>query len=136
MNTHFTVVEAYLRLSQALEIDPAAYGPVLHPEVEQTEYPNLLTKTTQVRSFEAIIDNVRAGRELLLNPQFENTTLQSVTPDSVLLETYWHASVMGNFSLLQRGTRLAAQMSMIFEFKDNLIFRQRTYRCFELLAAS
>jgi ketosteroid isomerase-like protein len=135
MPHHFSVVEAYLTLSQALEIDPAAYAPVLHPDVEQTEYPNLLTKTTQVRSFEAILDNVRAGRELLHEPKFTKTTMQAVTPEAVLLETYWHASVMNDFGLLQRGTRISAQMCMVFEFRDGLIFRQRTYRCYEPFAA-
>ncbi|GAA4016406.1 hypothetical protein GCM10022408_32330 [Hymenobacter fastidiosus] len=134
MNDHFTVVKDYLALSQELEVNPAAYVGVLHPDVEQIEYPNLLTRITQHRSFEAILDNVRAGRELLQDARFEQTQLQPGAEGSVLVETYWHATVMDDFSPLVRGSRLAAHLCMVFDFKDDLIVRQRTYRCYEPLA--
>jgi ketosteroid isomerase-like protein len=133
MNEHLAVVKAYLALSEALETDPAAYAAVFHPEVEQIEYPNLLTKTTQHRSLEAILDNVRAGRELLQAPQFEQTHLQLGADGNVILETAWHAIIMDDFGPMVRGGRLSAHFSMVFTFKDGLIFRQRTYRCYDPL---
>jgi ketosteroid isomerase-like protein len=135
MNEHVAVVQAYLALSEALETNLEAYLAVFHPTVVQTEYPNLLTKTTQHRSLEAILDNVRAGRELLRNPRFEHSTLQTGAEGSITLETYWQAECMNDFGPMVRGARISAQMCMIFEFQDGLIVRQRSYRCFEPLGA-
>jgi len=131
MNQHFAVVSAYLALSQALETDPAAYAAVFHPDIEQIEYPNLLTQTTQYRSFGGMLDNMRAGRELLRDAQFEHTTLQAGPDGSVVVETYWHATAMHDFNLLVSGSRVSAQMCMIFEFSGDLVYRLRTYRCYE-----
>ncbi|RYU81025.1 nuclear transport factor 2 family protein [Hymenobacter persicinus] len=134
MDEHFAVVRSYLALSQALETSPAAYANVFHPQIEQIEYPNLLTKTTQRRTFEAILDNIRAGRELLKSPQFEDIQLVARTDGSVVLETHWHATIMKDFSPMRSGGELAAHFCMIFEFEDGLIIRHRTYRCYELFS--
>ncbi|SHI39616.1 SnoaL-like domain-containing protein [Hymenobacter daecheongensis DSM 21074] len=134
MNDHFAVINSYLALSAALEINPAAYATVFHPDIEQIEYPNLLTRTTQHRGFEDILSNIRAGREILHNPQFEQTKMHAGTDDCVVLETRWHATIMNDFGLLVRGGQVSAQFCMIFEFKDGLILRHRTYRCYDPIA--
>ncbi|MCB2378563.1 nuclear transport factor 2 family protein [Hymenobacter sp. BT635] len=124
-------ITTFLSLSESLETDPAAYAQVLHPEVEQIEYPNLLHKEIQRRSFTDILDNLRAGRELLLNPHFELHRAHACGDGTMVVEAHWHATLANDIGPLVRGQVLAAQFCMIFELKDGKIIQQRTYNCFD-----
>ncbi|WP_167856879.1 nuclear transport factor 2 family protein [Hymenobacter aquaticus] len=124
-------VTTFLSLSESLETNPEAYAQVLHPEVEQIEYPNLLNKTIQRRSFEEILDNIRAGRELLLNPHFELQQAHASASGEVIVEARWHATLANDIGPLVRGQLLAAQFCMVFELRDDKIIQQRTYNCFD-----
>jgi hypothetical protein len=134
MDAHLAVVESFLALSQALEINPDAYVGVFHPEGEQVEYPNMLTRSTQRRTLEEVLANVRAGRELLHGTKFEQTRLRACPDGTVVVETYWQAYATNDFNQMVRGGRIAAHICMVFEFRDNLIIRQSSYRCYEPFA--
>ena len=125
------VINTYFALVDAFETDAAAYAAVLHPEVVQTEYPNTIYKTLQRRTFPQIIDNLRIARELLRDPQFDVTHTQVCADQVVLVEGLWQATAINDVGPLLRGQRLAAQLCLIFEFKDGKIFRQRRYPCYE-----
>ncbi|TGE12616.1 nuclear transport factor 2 family protein [Hymenobacter elongatus] len=131
MHEHLAVIHTYIQLSEALATDPAAYAAVLHPEVIQTEYPNILYKTLQQRTFSDIIDNLRIGRELLHDPQFAVHSTRVCADGSILIEGRWEATITSEIGPLVRGQRLAAQLCLIFELKDGKIFRQRRYPCFD-----
>ncbi|GGG38816.1 nuclear transport factor 2 family protein [Hymenobacter glacieicola] len=132
MNEQLDVINSYFDLVQAFNTDPAAYAAVLHPEVEQTEFPNLLYRSIQRRSFMDILDNLRVGRELLRDPQFDVQRTQVAPDGSVLVEGLWQATTISDIGPLLRGQRLLGQLCLIFEFKDGKIFRQRRYPCYEL----
>ncbi|OUJ76107.1 nuclear transport factor 2 family protein [Hymenobacter crusticola] len=131
MNDPLAVLEEYFQLIQNFSVDPAAYATVLHPEVEQVEFPNPLFKTTQHRSFNDIITNVRVGRELLRDPSFEVQHTRVYADGSVQVEGRWQATVTNDKLPAVRGQRLSAQLCLIFEFKDGKIYRQRRYPCFD-----
>ncbi|WP_375437669.1 nuclear transport factor 2 family protein [uncultured Hymenobacter sp.] len=131
MNESLDVINAYFDLVQSLNVDSAAYAAVLHPEVEQIEFPNSLNKTIQRRSFNDIIDNLRIGRELLRDPSFEVYHTHFGADGSVLVEGLWQATTVSDVRALTRGQRLASHLCLIFEFKDGKIYRQRRYPCFE-----
>ncbi|UOQ73215.1 nuclear transport factor 2 family protein [Hymenobacter cellulosilyticus] len=120
-----------MKLSESLEIDPAAYATVLHPDVEQVEFPNMLNRTLQRRSFAEILENIRAGRELLVNPLFELQQMQQCPDGSVVIEAHWQATLANDIGPLVRGQQLAAQFCVVFELKDGLIIKQRNYSCFD-----
>lgn len=125
------IINTYFALVDSFETDAAAYAAVLHPEVVQTEYPNTIYKTIQQRSFTEIIDNLRIGRELLRDPQFDVSSTQVCADGVVLVEGRWQATVISDVGPLLRGQRVAAQLCLVFEFKDGKIFRQRRYPCYE-----
>jgi len=133
MSDSLTVINKYFDLVQAFSSDVAAYAEVLHPEVEQTEYPNLLYKTVQRRLFDDIITNLRAGRELLSEPSFEVQSTQVCDDGTVKVEGRWQATVINDNPPVMRGQRIAAQLCLIFELKDGKIYRQRRYPCYDLL---
>ena len=124
-------IHTFLSLSESLETDPAAYAQVLHPDVEQVEFPNLLNKVIQRRTFAEILDNIRAGRELLINPHFELQQAHSCPDGSIVVEAHWHATITSDIGPLVRGQQLAAQFCMVFELHEGKIIKQRTYNCFE-----
>ncbi|UOQ73207.1 nuclear transport factor 2 family protein [Hymenobacter cellulosilyticus] len=133
MNPHLALVTAYFDLVDSFTTDPAAYTDILHPDVEQTEYPNAVYKTLQRRSFSEIIDNLRIGRELLYSPKFDVQRTQACPDGTVIVEGLWQATVISDVMGLTRGQRISSQLCLIFEFKDGKIFRQRRYPCYEVL---
>ncbi|QJX46647.1 nuclear transport factor 2 family protein [Hymenobacter taeanensis] len=132
MNEHLSVLHTYFDLVQVFSIDETAYAAVLHPDVEQLEFPNLLHKTIQRRSFDDIMANLRAGRELLRDPTFEVHSTQHCPDGSIIVEGRWQAITTNDIGQLLRGQRLSAQLCLIFEFQDGKIYRQRRYPCYDL----
>jgi ketosteroid isomerase-like protein len=133
MNEHLTVLQTYYDLVQAFSTDASAYAAVLHPEVVQTEYPNFLNKAIQHRSYSDILENLRAGRELLRDPSFEVQSTQVCPDGTVVVEGRWEATTTTDVRGILRGQRLSAQLCLFFEFKDGKIYRQRRYPCYDLV---
>ncbi|TGE27719.1 nuclear transport factor 2 family protein [Hymenobacter metallicola] len=131
MKEQLALITTYFSLVDAFETAPTAYAAVLHPDVIQTEFPNLLYKSIQHRSFTEILDNLRIGRELLQDSRFDVSSTQPCADGSVVVEGVWQATVISDVGPFTRGQRLSAQLSLIFEFKDGQIFRQRRYPCYE-----
>ncbi|MBC6610989.1 nuclear transport factor 2 family protein [Hymenobacter sp. BT507] len=127
------VLQHYFDLVQAFNVDAAAYAEVLHPEVEQLEYPNDLHKEPVRRSFEEIITNLRVGRELLVDPDFSVRHTHVGAMDTIVVEGRWEATLLHDAGPVVRGQRVASELCLIFEFKDGKIYRQRRYPCYEPL---
>lgn len=130
MSEQLSVINSYFELVQAFNTEPEAYATILHPEVEQTEYPNLIFKTIQRRSFTDILDNLRAGRELLRDQHFEVEHMQTNPDGSVVVEGLWYATTASDVGPLLRGQRVQGQLCLVFEFKEGKIYRQRRYPCY------
>lgn len=133
MNEHLTVLQTYYDLAQVFSTDAAAYAAILHPEVVQTEYPNLFHKVIQHRSYTDILENIRAGRELLRDPKFEVFSTQVCPDGTIVVEGRWEATTTNDMRDMLRGQRLSAQLCLFFEFKDGKIYRQRRYCCYDML---
>jgi ketosteroid isomerase-like protein len=133
MNEHLSVLQTYFDLVQAFSADADAYAAVLHPDIEQIEFPNLLNKTLQRRTFADILANLRAGRELLKDPDFEVHRTQTCPDGTIIVEGRWQATTTNDMNMLLRGQRLSAQLCLIFEFQDGKIYRQRRYPCYDLI---
>lgn len=131
MKAPLDVVNSYIALVQDFSTDTAAYAEVLHPEIEQTEYPNLVYKTIQRRSFSEIIDNIRIGRELLRNQSFDIEHAHTNSNGCVLVEGLWQATAVNDMASMTRGQHVKAHLCLVFEFKDGKIYRQRRYPCYE-----
>ena len=131
MNQQLAIINEYFDLVNAFSVDRAAYAAVLHPEVEQIEFPNPVYKAIQRRNFDEIITNLRLGRELLHAPSFEVSKTQVYADGSVHIEGLWEATAMNDRLPVMRGQRVSARLCLVFEFKEGKIYRQRRYPCFE-----
>ncbi|UOR05082.1 nuclear transport factor 2 family protein [Hymenobacter aerilatus] len=125
------VLQQYFDLVQAFSVDAAAYAAVLHPEVEQLEYSNAVNKQPVRRSFEEILTNLRAGRELLVDPTFAVRHTHISPAGTVVVEGRWEATILHDAGPAVRGQRVASELCLVFEFKDGKIYRQRRYPCYE-----
>lgn len=131
MSEQLGIINYYFKLVQEFNTDPAAYATVLHPEIEQVEYPNPLYPTLQRRSFHDILSNLRVGRELLRDQSFDVSHTHLCFDGRVIVEGRWEATLVSAVRGLAEGQRIAAQLCLVFEFKDGKIYRQQRYPCFE-----
>jgi len=126
----------YLALLERFETDPAAFRHLLHPEIEQTEFPNALTASTKVRGLSGMLEGARAGRQLLASQSFEVQNVIAGADDGgqLALEVLWTGVIGADVGAFRSGQTLTANFCMVLEFKDGLLFRQRNYDCFQPFA--
>ncbi len=101
-----------------------------HPEIEQIEYPNAVTKQTAVRSLTDLKIGSDRGRKVMLKEEYEIKNILSVG-DTVILESVWKGTLAVPIGNIPVGGQMTAYFAQIFEFKDGKIYRQRNYDCFE-----
>ncbi|KAI7248773.1 hypothetical protein KC345_g11818, partial [Hortaea werneckii] len=108
----------------------ADYEQVLHPGIEQTEFPNWLTERLTVSDRETMFKRMPGGRKLLSSQKFDIQQTHE-SGNTLIAEVIWTAVVAVDAGVFKTGQGLKAYFCCIFEFKDNLIYRQRNYDCFE-----
>jgi ketosteroid isomerase-like protein len=130
MSTKLEVVKNYLSLLEDFSTEPSKYVHVLHPEIEQTEYPNLITPKTKVRNVQMLLEGMAAGKQLLRSQSYEiQNTIEST--DHLVVEVIWKGTVNKDLGPFKESQVLVATFCVVMEFKDGLIYRQRNYDCFE-----
>ena len=123
-------VRKYLRLLESNCIDEAAYTELLHPEVEQTEFPNLLNKQGQASGWADLFRRMAIGRTILANQSFEITGFVE-NGSRAVVEAKWRGTMAISAGQLAAGQELKAFFCMVFEFRDGKIHKQRNDDCFE-----
>jgi len=101
-----------------------------HPDILQIEYPNSITKKIKIRALQDLKNAAEQGRQVLREEQYE--ILNSYVCDqTVILEVIWTGISAVDIGTAPARTKIKAYFTQFFEFKDNKIFRQRNYDCFE-----
>jgi len=119
-------VARYFRRLASFAGTAADYDGILHPELQVTEYPSVLNAALRNSGFDDCIKRVGDGRKLLSAQHFEITT--SLESDLlVAVEGKWNGLLAADYAGQKKGKSLKARFCMIFEFKDEKIWRQRTY---------
>ena len=103
---------------------------IYHPDIEQSEYANAVTKNISVRNLDNLKAAFESGRKILAKQQYEIKNLFSLN-NIVLLEAIWKGTMAVPVGKIAAGGIMTAYFAQIFEFKDGKIFRQRNYDCFE-----
>lgn len=101
-----------------------------HPEIEQTEYPNAIVKTTAVRNLQDLKEGSERGKKILLKEEYEIKNLYS-SNNHVILEAIWKGTLSVPVGSLPVGGQMTANFAQFFEFKDGKIYKQRNYDCFD-----
>lgn len=104
-----------------------------HPDVEQIEFPNAITRRTATRNIKDLKDASEKGSAILTKEEFEVKNLISAG-ETVILECIWRGTLAVPLGNIPVGGQMTAYFAQIFEFKDGKIFRQRNYDCFEPFA--
>jgi len=104
-----------------------------HPETEQIEYPNAITKNTAIRTLNDLKQASERGIKILSKEEYEVKHLHSAG-DTVILECIWKGTLAIPIGNITAGEKMTAYFAQVFEFKDGKIFRQRNYDCFESFA--
>lgn len=123
-------VKRFFELNESFAISESAYQPLLHPEIEQTEYPNWITPGVVVSDFEVLMQRIPNGKKLLKEQKYEIQRAYEAG-DALITEVIWTAEVGADIGAFKAGQRLKAYFCCVFEFKDGRIHRQRNYDCFE-----
>lgn len=101
-----------------------------HPDAQQIEFPNALTKQSTTRTLKELKEASERGAQLLVKEAYEVKNLISAG-DTVVLECVWRGTLAIPVGSIEAGGQMKAYFAQIFEFKDGKIFRQRNYDCFE-----
>ena len=101
-----------------------------HSDIDQTEFPNAVTKNVTTRTLKDLKDASEKGSKLLTTQEYEVKNLISVG-DTVVLECIWRGTLAIPLGNISAGGQMTAHFAQIFEFKDGKIYRQRNYDCFE-----
>lgn len=123
-----TVLDFLKMLEQ--RTSPAELIDFYHPEIEQTEYPNAVTKNTARRTLNDLKTTSEKGSNLLSEEKYEVKNLLSVG-DTVVLECIWRGTLAIPVGNIPAGGQMTAYFAQVFEFRDGKIYRQRNYDCFE-----
>ncbi len=128
--TKTDTIKQFFHLLQWFVTTENDYKAILHTGIEQTEYPNLMIPHMRKRTFKNLIEGAEAGKKMLAYQHFEPVHFLEAG-DIVVAEYTWTGELKTKVGKLHKGLVLKAHICTIFEFKDNKIFRQRNYDCYE-----
>lgn len=101
-----------------------------HPEVEQIEYPNAVTKNIAVRTLDDLKTGSDRGKKVMSKEEYDIKNIYSIG-DTVILECVWKGTLAIPIGNQPVDGQITAYFAQIFEFKEGKIYRQRNYDCFE-----
>lgn len=123
------IVEEFLKTLET-RTDFEELIPFYHPDVEQIEYPNLLTTVKTCRSLDDLRNAAEKGKGVLQSEKYE--IINKYTSESVVIvEVVWRGVLDIPIGKLKPGDTMKAYFAQFYEFKDGRIIRQRNYDCFE-----
>lgn len=100
-----------------------------HPEVEQIEFPNTLTKTMATRDLHGLLEGLERGMKVLQKERYEVQKTYSLE-NTVIAEVIWEGTLAIPIGNKQPGETMVAYFAQFYEFKEGKIYRQRNYDCF------
>ncbi|CAN5272004.1 hypothetical protein BH09BAC4_BH09BAC4_07410 [soil metagenome] len=101
-----------------------------HPDVEQIEFPNVLTQRKVIRNLNELRDGLDQGRQVLQKEEYQVIKLYSVE-NTVIMEAIWTGTLAIPIGSTPVGGQIQAYFAQFYEFKEDKIIRQRNYDCFE-----
>lgn len=127
---HIDIARRYFYLLESFTTDISAYRDILHPAIEQTEYPNAVVGQTVHRTLEKLNAGMEAGKKLLSSQKFDIRKFYELE-DSLIIEAVWSGQIGESTGDFLYGKILTAYICIVMEFRDGKIYRQRNYDCYE-----
>ena len=103
-----------------------------HPDAEQIEYPSLMRPTGHRRSLAEMREGAALGATFIGGQAFDvhHTVEQG---RHVAVQLTWTATLTAEVGGLTAGSRLVSHVAAFYDFRDDLVLRQSSYDCYELL---
>lgn len=101
-----------------------------HPEVEQIEYPNRLVPYGTTRNLDLLLEGAARGKALMKEQTYKIKNMIA-RDDTVVAEIKWTGKLAKPVGDLKEDDKMKAHFAVVFELKDDLIYRQRNYDCFK-----
>lgn len=137
---------------QTIKVPPLSH--MLHQQVQQVEYPNLLYPKGASSDHDTVIKRAEAAKGIITDSMFqvqsilvgepwsvtssrpeertdEATDIEYITATAAV-EALWTGTIAKDLSeKLCQGACLKARFAMFFEFRGGKIYRQNNYDCFD-----
>ena len=132
MEKELETLKQYYALVSDFDPDVAKYKAVLHPDIVQTEYPDLVTGfLIKERGFDKMMEGVLVGKSMMKTNTFELVnTFVDASKQTIIQELIWRGELSITAGPFVAGQVLTAYVNCITEFKDGLIIKQRNYDCY------
>lgn len=124
------LVEDYLNLLETFSTDDRKIDAIVHPEIEQIEYPNLLNRRGQKSDLADLKRRMAIGKQILAAQKYIITGYIE-NGDRVAVEAKWQATMAIDAPPFKKGQNLRAFFCITLDFQDGRIIRQQNYDCFE-----
>ena len=103
-----------------------------HPDIEQIEFPNAVTKNTAIRNLNDLKAGAEKGKKILQKEEYEVIKSYSFE-NTVIIEAIWTGTLAIPLGSIPVGGTMKAYFAQFYEFKDGKIIKQRNYDCFDPL---
>ncbi len=108
-----------------------------HPNIQQIEYPNAITKVTAIRTLSDLQAASERGQKVLQKEEYEVVKLYC-SHNTVIAEAIWTGTLAIPIGSLAVGDKMTAHFAQFFEYEKDeedpdkryKIIRQRNYDCF------
>src|SRR5690349_17803966 len=97
-----------------------------HPEAEQIEYPNAITKQVTKRKLAHLKAASLLGKKMISRQKFEVIN-EFASGNTVILEVIWTAVAAIQLGTVPAGGTMKAYFAQFFEYRDGKIIMQRNY---------
>src|SRR5262249_24180545 len=130
VSTTTDLIRRYFDLLARFSTDRGAFEEILHPDVRQREFPNLLNRHGQESDLADLLRRAALGKTILAKQSYDITNVVEGTGQAVV-EAVWRGELAADVGTLKVGQKLMAYFCVLLELKDGKIYRQRNYDCFE-----
>jgi SnoaL-like protein len=101
-----------------------------HPDIEQIEFPNAVTKNKVIRKLNDLKAGAEKGKTILQKEEYEVVKSYSFE-NIVIIEVIWTGTLAIPLGSIPVGGTMKAYFAQFYEFKDGKIIKLRNYDCFE-----
>jgi len=101
-----------------------------HPDIEQIEFPNAVTKNKAIRNLSDLNAGAEKGKKVLQKEEYEVVKSYSFE-NTVIIECIWTGTLAIPLGNIPVGGTMKAYFAQFYEFKDGKIIKLRNYDCFE-----
>lgn len=124
------IVERYIRATASASTTPDELAAMVHPEVEVVIHPNITAPNGTRSALPELQAGLKAGESQMAWQKYDIHGHDIAGPERVITRTTWTGELAVALGAWPAGTRLRAEIAMLFELRDGKIYRQENFDCY------